>query len=146
MALTDHVKHNIYVMLGLPEQNTVLIIDGLTQRSKENYTGFSPTYVTGDYSAIHTQVEARLAALTAESETEATALSVEWDAITSYDPMRITDGENNAKGNIINNPEKRGNIVRRMMNCIGIAIPAGGWVADAYKAGGSNGVVLSGDR
>lgn len=145
MALTAAVKHTCKTIIGIPDQNTTLEISGLYQKSRDpNTSGFTAMWVTGDISGIQTQVDTILNAVNAQQETVINALVVEWDCITSYNPLTVNKGENSAEGTLVNYPKERENIRFRLMNELGIAMPQGGFMGE-YNMYGS-GRVYSGDR
>jgi hypothetical protein len=132
MALTAAQITQVYKVFGLPQSGSGALV----------FTDLAPrgTVVsTIDMNQPATALSQRLAALTAEQESEVGALLQEWAGITDYSELRVNAegrGEGRAAGRLADDEARRENIRRTLGNVIGFYAPPGGFARVASEACG----------
>src|ERR1043165_1361684 len=123
MALTAAQITQVYEIFGVPQNGVGQIVGAIA-------TPFGPGFDSCDTSALVTAIDARLAALTTSQLARVNSLLTRWDAITSSSPLRV-EGSSGARGTVADHPAERALIRTALSNLIGVAVPAGGFAAEA---------------
>lgn len=123
MALTAAQITQVYEIFGVPQNGVGQIVGAIA-------TPFGPVCDSCDVSALVSKIDARLAALTATQITRVSSLLTRWDAVTSSSPLRV-EGSSGARGTVADHPAERALIRTALSNLIGVAVPAGGFAAEA---------------
>jgi len=123
MALTAAQTTQIYEILGVPQNGSGAVISAMA-------TIFGPVFESMDMSTLVTKINAKLTALTAEQIARVTPLLLHWDAITSTSPLRVTQSAS-TRGTAVDHPAERAAIRSALSNIIGVAVPSGGFAAEA---------------
>ena len=126
MALSAAQVTQVYDIFGVPQGGSGAVISAVA-------TVFGPVCDVLDMSALVTAIDAKLAALSAEQITRVTALLARWDAISSTSPLRVTQSAS-TRGIAADHPAERVSIRAALSNIIGIAVPSGGFAAEAARA------------
>ena len=126
MALTAAQTTQIYEIFGVPQNGSGAVVSAVA-------TIFGPVCESLDMSGLITRIDAKLSALTTEQIARVTALLLRWDAITSTSPLRVTQSAA-TRGIAVDHPAERASIRAALGNIIGIAVPSGGFVAEAMNA------------
>ena len=125
MALTDAQATQIYDIFGIPQSGSGTVISAVA-------TIFGPVCENLDMSALVTRIDAKLAALSTEQIARITALLQRWDAVTSTSPLRVTQS-GATRGIAADHPAERVAIRSSLSNLIGVAVPSGGFAAEAAR-------------
>jgi len=128
MSLTATQIAQIFKAFGVPQAGAGFAV-------AEFSTLFGPFAETYDYSALVTALNARIAALNAEQETQAAALLAEWETITDYSELAV-DQAAGAGGTLSNHARRRDRIRDTLANLLGFYCPPGGFVASVRPRGG----------
>ncbi len=133
MPLTAAQTTPIFEILGIPQSGSGDVFGSVA-------TLFGPEFESYDMSAIVSRITAKLAALSAEQITRVTAVLDRHTAITATSPLKM-HSSSGASGVIADHPAERDMIRTALGNILGIAVPAGGFMAEAQRGVGGGGIV-----
>ena len=133
MPLSSDQTTQVFQILGIPQGGTGHVIGSVA-------TLFGPAYESYDMQAVVALVNARLAGLSAPQETRLTALLARWDAIGSTSPLRV-NAAGDTRGELADHPAEREAIRHALADVAGIAVPAGGFAAEARRMTGGSGEI-----
>jgi hypothetical protein len=125
MPLSSTQITQIFEIVGVPQDGNGAVFSSVA-------TLFGPAYENYDMAAIVTQINTKLAALSATQITRCTELLDRFTAITATSPLTISDSSA-GKGVIVNHPQERSSIRESLGNLLGIAVPSGGFMAEAKR-------------
>lgn len=125
MALTAAQITQVYEIFGVPQGGSGAVVSAVA-------TIFGPVCDSLDMSALVTKIDAKLAALGTTQLARVTALLLRWDAVTSTSPLRVTQSSA-TRGIAVDHPAERASIRVALSNIIGIAVPNGGFAAEAAR-------------
>jgi len=129
MSLTAAQITQVYEILGVPQDGTGEIFGAVA-------TLFGPEYETYDMSAIVSKIDAKLAALTSEQIARVTTLLDRHTTIGNSSTLQVSAAAGGAKGTLADYPAEREMIRSALGNILGVAVPSGGFVAEAKRAQG----------
>ena len=133
MPLTAAQITQVFEILGVPQNGSGDVYPSVA-------TLFGPSFESYDMSAIVTRIGAKLAALSATQITRVTELLDRYTAITATSPLQIHQSDGSA-GVIVNHPAERETVRTALGNVLGIAVPAGGFMAEARRMAAGGGSV-----
>lgn len=123
--MTSATRTKVFLIFGVPEKNTAFVAQPLIH-------GLGPAGATYDLETLKAQIDAACAAVTAEQDAEVTALVTAWDAVTPYRELKVT-GDGGSTGTLLDDDKRRKNIRRALSNLLGVAVPSGGFEAEARR-------------
>ena len=132
MSLTTAQITQVYEILGVPQ-------DGAGEVFGSVATLFGPAYETYDMSAIVSKINTKLAGLTSEQIARVTTLLDRHTTIGNSSPLQVSAAAGGAKGTLADYPAERETIRSALGNILGIAVPSGGFVAEAKRAAQGSG-------
>ncbi len=125
MSLSAAQITQVYEIFAVPQNGSGAIVSAIA-------TPFGPVMDVCDATAIVTQIDAKLAALTDTQITRVSTLLTRWDLITSTSPLSVSP--TNAKhGTAADHPAERAAIRTALSNLVGVAVPSGGFVAEVMR-------------
>ena len=133
MPLSATQVTQVFEILGVPQ-------DGSGDVFASVATLFGPAYETYDMAAIVARIDAKLAALTATQITRVTELLDRFNSITATSPLQV-EASSAGKGTIVDHPKERDAIRIALGNVLGIAVPSGGFMAEARRLSSGSGSV-----
>ena len=133
MSLTAAQITQVYEILGVPQDGTGEVFGSVA-------TLFGPAFESYDLASIVTRVDAKLAGLSASQETRVTALLARHAAISASSPLKLK-AASGAQGTLVDHPAEREAIRVALGNILGIAVPSGGFVAEALRAARGGGTL-----
>ena len=104
MALTTLQIAKIFQIMGIPQVGSGVISFSIVSLS-------GPTFESYDFSAVVTELNLKITALTADQETLVGDLITEWDVITPFNPLTV-DQDGGSIGTLVNFPRERDKIRR----------------------------------
>jgi hypothetical protein len=134
MALTAAQITQVYEILGVPQDGTGEIFGAVASI-------FGPEFETYDLSAVVAKINAKLSALTAEQIARVTTLLDRHTTIGNSSPLQVNAASGGARGTLADHPAEREAIRSALGNILGIAVPSGGFVAEAKRIGTTGRVV-----
>lgn len=133
MPLTAAQTTHIFEILGVPQSGAGEVFASVA-------TLFGAEYESYDMSSVVTKIGATLAALSAEQIARVTTLLDRHTAITSSSPVEVRESAE-AKGTLANHPAEREYIRSALGNILGLAVPSGGFMAEAMRLARGGGIV-----
>jgi hypothetical protein len=127
MSLTAAQISQVYEILGVPQGGAGEIVGSIA-------TLFGPAVDAYDMSAIVTRIDAKISALSAEQIDRVTALLSRHAAIGSSSPLQVSASSGGARGTLADHPAERETIRTALGNLLGVAVPSGGFIAEAKRA------------
>jgi len=134
MALSAAQVTQVFEILGVPQAGSGDVIGSVA-------TLFGAEFESYDMSGLVSRITAKLAALTAEQIARATTLLDRHTAITASSPLQVQATSGGSRGILADHPAEREAIRSALGNVIGIAVPAGGFVAEVKRAARGGGRV-----
>lgn len=128
MALSAAQATQVFEMLGIPQGGSADAIGSVA-------TLFGPAWETYDVSGLVALVNARLAALTAAQEARVAEVLARWSAIGPASPLQVREAAG-SRGTLADHPAERAALRGALANLLGIAVPAGGFAAEAQRLNG----------
>jgi hypothetical protein len=125
MPLSSANKAIAYEIVGLPATGTAVYSNDLTHRTNSSLAS-QPSWATMDLSGLVAEFEARLAAMSAATQTRVEAMLTEWDSIKPWSALKVNTAENSA-GTIVDHEKTRELIRDAFCNAVGFWCPDGGW-------------------
>ena len=124
MPLTDSQKDGVREILGVPASApwNVEQLVGL-------YGSVAETY---DLTRVISELNTKLAAVTADEELRVEALLARWLAIGATSQLRVT-AAGTTRGVLVDAPAERDAIRAALANAIGFSVPAGGFAAEMER-------------
>ncbi|HYG77795.1 MAG TPA: hypothetical protein VEK08_22505 [Planctomycetota bacterium] len=135
MPLTAAQSTQIFEILGIPQAGSGAVVGSVA-------TLFGPQFETYDMLGIVTQINSRIVALSAEQITRITALLDRYSTITASSPLQIQASSGGARGVLADHPAEREAIRAALGNVLGVAVPSGGFVAEAQRQARGGGTVI----
>lgn len=123
MALTAAEITQVYQIFELPQQGTgtgVSQIGGF----------FGPASDTYDWTALNTNLDAILAALTTSLLAHVRVLLARWDVLGYSQPIQIFKTSTGAIGTFADHPRERQSIRFLLGTAVGFAVPVGGFIGE----------------
>jgi hypothetical protein len=125
MPLTAAQTTQFFQILGIPQDGSGDVFSSVASL-------FGPAYESYDLSAIVTRINTKLTALSATQLTRVTELLDRHTAITATSPLAVNESAG-TRGTLSNHASERKAIRHELCNIAGIAIPAGGFAAEADR-------------
>jgi hypothetical protein len=125
MALTAAQVTQVFEVAGVPQ-------DGVGAVFASVATLFGAEFESYDMSAVVARITAKLSALTASQEARVTNLLDRYTAISATSPLQVR-GSAAARGTLADYPAEREAIRVALGNVLGIAVPSGGFMAEAQR-------------
>ena len=125
MPLTAAQTTQIFEILGIPESGSGDVFASLA-------TLFGPAHETYDMAGVVTRVNARLAALSGTQLARVSELLDRHTTISATSPLSVAQSSA-GKGTLVHHPAEREAIRHALGNILGIAVPAGGFMAEARR-------------
>ena len=126
--LTADETTRLFKIFGIPQNGTGFVAGRIISL-------YGPAGNVYDFSALVTQLNALLNAVTATQYTQIQAQLTEWENITDYSELAVS-ADNNTAGRLVDHDRRRRNIRRTLSNLIGYFVPADGFFTDASAASG----------
>lgn len=126
MALSAAQKTQVFEIFGIPET-------GSGTSYPELMGEFGASGDTYDMSRVLSQVTSILNALSASQEARVAALLTRHAAITSSSPLQVHGAAGGARGVLVDHPGEREAIRAAIGTIVGVAVPMGGFVAEAGR-------------
>jgi len=126
MALSAAQKTQVLEILGIPELGTGVSYPELTG-------AFGAGGEAYDMFRVVTQVSSLISAMSASQEDRVVALLTRHAAITSSSPLQVTGAAGGVRGVLVDHPAEREAIRAAIGNIVGVAVPSGGFVAEAGR-------------
>jgi hypothetical protein len=133
MSLTAAQTTQLFQILGIPQSGGGDVYASLA-------TLFGPAFETYDLSAVVARVNDRLAALSATQTARVTELLDRHTALTASSPLAVRSAAGTS-GTLSDHPAERKAIRDELCNITGIAVPAGGFAAEARRLSGGAGAL-----
>ncbi|HYF49514.1 MAG TPA: hypothetical protein VEJ63_08915 [Planctomycetota bacterium] len=133
MPLSATQTTQVFEILGVPQ-------DGSGDVFASVATLFGAEYETYDMAAIVSRINTKLAALTATQITRVTELLDRFTSITATSPLQV-EASSAGQGVIVDHPKERDAIRVALGNVLGIAVPSGGFMAEARRLASGSGSV-----
>ena len=137
MALTTAERARFMEVIGLPPSGGTIVVTSLVHWPFSNTQSWEPTYNIGDMTDLIAAVDARLTAMSADTETIVKNLLTRYAEI-EVSPMKITTTVGGAGGNVIDHNTERENIRQRISNAVGLAVPEGGFLKEIQATYGKS--------
>lgn len=137
MALTATERARFMEVIGLPPSGGTIVVTSLVHWPFSNTQQWEPTFNVGDLSDLITAVDARLTAMSADTEAIVRTLLTRYTEI-EVSPMKITTTVGGAGGNVIDHKTERENIRQRISNAVGLAVPEGGFLSEIQATYGKS--------
>ncbi|MCY3019371.1 MAG: hypothetical protein NTW87_10150 [Planctomycetota bacterium] len=125
MALTAAQVTQVFEILGIPEDGTGEVFASVA-------TLFGPAFESYDMSAIVARINAKLNTLAASQLARVTDLLDRHTAITATSPLQLR-GTARASGTLADHPAEREAIRTALGTVLGVAVPSGGFMAEAQR-------------
>jgi hypothetical protein len=141
MALSAANISKVYELLGIPQGGAGVIVTSLSHVPPSLAQAWTSTYTEGDFAEIVTKINARLAALSAETQTLVEAWLTQWDSIKTATSLKLS-------GEVEMDFEEEAQKCREAVgNLAGIAVPFGGFLKETQDIYGTGrGTAGAGDR
>lgn len=133
MALTAAQTTQVFEILGIPEDGTGEVFASVA-------TLFGSEFESYDMSAIVDRIGDKLDALTASQEARVTELLARHTAISATSPLQVR-GSAKATGTLADHPAEREALRVALGNVLGLAVPSGGFMAEAQRLARGGGKV-----
>jgi hypothetical protein len=134
MALSAIYTAKYYEIIGLPLSGSDNVITTTLAHMPITQIGrYEPTFTHSDISSLRTSINARLAVITAETQTLVEARIDRYYEIGPTNPMSIREADNGVKGNIIDYDQERKIIRTQLGNLIGVYVPEDGWCGELQR-------------
>jgi len=137
MALTADQRARFMEIIGLPPSGGTIVVTSLVHWPFSNTQQWEPTWNVGDLTDLITAVDARITAMSANTETIVTTLITRYTEI-EVSPMKVTSAAGGAGGNLVDHELERENIRQRISNAAGIAVPKGGFLKEIQATYGDS--------
>jgi hypothetical protein len=137
MALTASQRARFFEILGLPPSGGTIVVTSLVHWPFSNTNSWEPTWNVGDMTDLISAVDARITAMSAETEAICITLITRYTEI-EVSPMKVTSAAGGAGGNLVDHELERENIRQRMANAAGIAVPKGGFLKEIQATYGES--------
>lgn len=137
MALTSDERAIFFEMIGLPPAGGSVVVTSLVHWPFSNTQSWEPTWNVGDLSGLITAIDARLTAMSSETESRIRDILTRFDVISSS-PMKVTQAAGGAAGNLVNHEQERENLRQYASNLIGVAVPEGGFLKEIQRTYGKS--------
>lgn len=128
MALSPDQTAQIFEIFGIPQGGAGFGVYGIA-------TLWGPFGEPFSFSALVTELNAKITAVTAEIQTRVTTQLVTWDEITASSPIVITKSSTGTEGTIVDHPRQREMIRQTIGSLIGFKIPYGGFTVEPREQG-----------
>jgi len=125
MALTAAQITQVFEVLGVPQDGTGEVFASVA-------TLFGAEFESYDMSAVVARITAKLGALTSPQEARVTNLLDRHTAISATSPLQVR-GSAKASGTLADHPAERDAIRTALGNVVGLAVPSGGFMAEAQR-------------
>ena len=137
MALTTAERARFMEVIGLPPSGGTIVVTSLVHFPFSNTQSWEPTYNVGDMTDLIVAIDARLTAMSSDTEDIVQALLIKYAEI-EVSPMKITTTVGGAGGNIVDHATERENIRQRISNAVGLAVPEGGFLKEIQATYGKS--------
>jgi len=127
MALTAAQITQVFEILGVPQSGSGEVFGSVA-------TLFGAEFESYDMAGVVSRIGARLAALSAEQIARVTTLLDRHTSITASSPLQVSEA-GGARGVLANHPAERAQIREAIVNIVGLAVPSGGFAAEAQRIG-----------
>jgi hypothetical protein len=125
VALTAAQVTQVFEVVGVPQ-------DGVGEVFASVATLFGAEFESYDMSAVVARITAKLSALTASQESRVTNLLDRYTTISATSPLQVR-GSAKTSGTLADHPAEREAIRAALGNVLGIAVPSGGFMAEAQR-------------
>ena len=129
MALDSNDTERVYDLFGLSAQAGQYYVYAVVSQ----FGAFVETY---SYSTIKTELDTRLAAISAEAETHIEAAVDRYEAITPWGNKKIHTTADGAQGRIVDDVDEVEKIRQYVARKNGFRVPKGGWLTEKPDVGG----------
>jgi hypothetical protein len=130
MALSAAEQSIILEIIGLPESGKTVVVTALVHYPFSNADLWTPTYNTGDLSGLVAAAKTLMVGVSAGQEIAIRGDLTRWAVIGPTDPTRIERTTTGAAGCIVDYELERQRIRLHIGNCLGLAVPEGGFIAE----------------
>ncbi len=126
MPLNTAQIAQIYEILGVPQHSSGSVLVGITG-------SFGPVIETYDLNPVIDRIDACIATLQLDQANRILALLARHAVVSTTNPLQLTAASGGARGTIVDYPAEREAIRGALGNLLGIAVPTGGFVAEAQR-------------
>jgi hypothetical protein len=133
MALTAAQTTQVFEILGVPEDGTGEVFASVA-------TMFGAEFESYDMAAVVAKIGDKLEGLSASQEARVAELLARHAAISATSPVKVR-GSAKASGTLADHPAEREAIRVALGNVLGVAVPSGGFLAEAQRAARGGGRV-----
>lgn len=137
MALTASQRAKFFEIIGLPPSGGTIVITSLVHWPFSNLQTWEPSWNVGDMTDLITAIDARISAMSAETEAIVINLLTRFSEI-EVSPMKVTSAAGGAGGNLVDHASEREEIRQRISNAAGIAVPKGGFLKEIQATYGDS--------